>query len=135
MRLAWLNFANLFYYLAYFCYYLWIPLHFLILFISLTILFQLIFIFIYSTFSKKFSINLMIKMRIDLKCRNQECIFAFIVCWSLSLSPQAFFESASTLDRRELIGRICWDWLGWSCAILKKNARTQALKYTYLLVK
>ena len=43
---------KLFYYLAYFCYYSWGPLHFLVLFISLAVLFQLTFIFIYSTFSK-----------------------------------------------------------------------------------
>ena len=46
-------FANIFYYSAYFLYYLWVSLHFLILFMSLTILFQLIFTFIYNTFSKK----------------------------------------------------------------------------------
>ena len=34
-----INFVNLFYYLAYFCYYLWISLYFLILFIDPTILF------------------------------------------------------------------------------------------------
>ena len=46
-------FANIFYYSAYFLYYLWVSLHFLILFMSPTILFQLIFTFIYNTFSKK----------------------------------------------------------------------------------
>ena len=45
-----LFFTNLFYYLSYFCYYLWVPLHFLVLFIGLTVLFQLTFTFIYSTF-------------------------------------------------------------------------------------
>ena len=50
-------FANLFYCLAYFCYYLWVLLHFLVLFMGFTLLFQLLFIFIYSTFSKKFSIS------------------------------------------------------------------------------
>ena len=47
-------FANLFYYSAYFSYYLWVSLHFLVLFIGLTVLFQLTFIFMYNTFSKKF---------------------------------------------------------------------------------
>ena len=51
-----LFFTNLFYYSAYFCYYSWDPLHFLVLFMGLTVLFQLIVIFIYSTFNKKFSI-------------------------------------------------------------------------------
>ena len=46
-------FANLFYYSTYFCYYLWVSLHFLVLFIGSTILFQITFTFIYSTFSKK----------------------------------------------------------------------------------
>ena len=55
--LAWLNFASLFYYLAYFCYYSWVPLHFLVLFMGHTILFQLTFTFIYSTFSKKFLVS------------------------------------------------------------------------------
>ena len=50
------NFTNLFYYLTYFCYYLWVLLHFLILFIGPIVLFQLTFTFIYDTFSKKFSI-------------------------------------------------------------------------------
>ena len=54
--LAWIIFVNLFYYFAYFCYYLWAPLHFLVLFMGPTVLFQLIFNFIYNTFSKKFSI-------------------------------------------------------------------------------
>ena len=43
-------FANLFYYSAYFYYYLWVPLHFLVLFIGLTVPFQLT--FIYGNFSK-----------------------------------------------------------------------------------
>ena len=55
--LAKIIFANLFYYSAFFCYYSWAPLHFLILFMSLIILFQLTFTFIYSTFSKKFSLS------------------------------------------------------------------------------
>ena len=55
--LASLFFANLFYYLAYFCYYSWVPLQFFVLFINPTILFQLTFTFIYSTFSKKFSVS------------------------------------------------------------------------------
>ena len=50
-------FANLFYYSAYFYYYLWVLLHFLILFMGLTILFQLTFTFIYNTFNKKFSVS------------------------------------------------------------------------------
>ena len=53
VRLTKIIFANLFYYSTYFCYYLWVLLHFLVLFMSLTILFQLTFTFIYSTFSKK----------------------------------------------------------------------------------
>ena len=52
-----INFASLFYYSAYFCYYLWAPLHFLVLFMGLTIQFQLIFTFIYNTFNKKFSVS------------------------------------------------------------------------------
>jgi len=55
--LAKIIFANLFYYSTYFCYFLWVLLHFLVLLIDLTILFQLIFIFIYSTFSKKISVS------------------------------------------------------------------------------
>ena len=42
---------------TYFCYYLWVLLHFLVLFIGSTVLFQLTFTFIYSTFSKKFSVS------------------------------------------------------------------------------
>ena len=45
---------KLFYYSAYFCYYSWDPLHFLVLFMGLTVLFQLNFTFIYSIFSNKF---------------------------------------------------------------------------------
>jgi len=52
-----INFANLFYYSTYFCYYSWAPLHFLVLFMSHTVLFQLTFTFIYSTFSKKFLVS------------------------------------------------------------------------------
>ena len=53
-----LFFVNLFSYSAYFCYYLWVSLHFLVLFINFIILFQLIFTFIYRTFSQKvFSFN------------------------------------------------------------------------------
>ena len=56
--LASLFFVNLFYYSAYFCYYLWVSLHFLVLFMSFIIPFQLIFTFIYRTFSQKvFSFN------------------------------------------------------------------------------
>ena len=50
-------FANLFYYLAYFWYNPWDPLHFLVLFTSPIVLFQLIFTFIYSIFNKKFSVS------------------------------------------------------------------------------
>ena len=57
LNLAWIIFANLFYYLAYFCYYLWVSLLFVILFIGPTILFLLTFSFNYSTFSKKFSVS------------------------------------------------------------------------------
>ena len=56
VSLAKIIFANLFYYSAYLCYYLWAPLHFSVLFMGLTVLFQLTFTFIYSTFSKKFSV-------------------------------------------------------------------------------
>ena len=45
--LVWMKFVNLFYYSAYFCYYSWVPLHFLVLFMSHTVLFQLTFTFIY----------------------------------------------------------------------------------------
>ena len=51
------HFFFFFYYSAYFCYYSWVPLHFLVLFIGPIVLFQLPFNFIYSTFSKKFSIS------------------------------------------------------------------------------
>ena len=59
VRLAKIIFANLFYYSAYFFYYLWVPLHFLVPFMGLTILFQaqLTFTFIYSIFSKKISVS------------------------------------------------------------------------------
>ena len=57
VRLAKIIFANLFYYLTYFCYYSYISLYFLVLFISFTVLFQLTFTFIYSTFNKKISIS------------------------------------------------------------------------------
>ena len=53
VRLDSLFFASLFYYLAYFCYYSWTPLHFFVLFMGLIVLFQLTFTFIYGTFSKK----------------------------------------------------------------------------------
>ena len=53
VRLVWMKFAGLFYYSTYFCYYLWVSLHFLALFMDLTVLFQLTFTFIYSTFIKK----------------------------------------------------------------------------------
>ena len=58
-----LFFASLFYYSAYFCYYSWVSLYFLVLFMGSTVLFQLIFTFIYSTihephctFNKIFSV-------------------------------------------------------------------------------
>ena len=57
VRLAKTIFVNLFYYSAYFCYYSWVPLHFLVLFMDLTILFELTFTFIYSIFNKKFSVS------------------------------------------------------------------------------
>ena len=57
LHLRQLILASLFYYLAYFCYYLWVSLHFLVLFMGFTILFQLTCNFIYSIFSKKFSIS------------------------------------------------------------------------------
>ena len=57
VRLALIIFARLFYYSAYFYYYSWVSLHFLVLFMGLTVLFQLTFTFIYSTFSKKFSVS------------------------------------------------------------------------------
>ena len=53
----WLKKSAFFYYLAYFCNYSQVLLHFLVLFMSSTVLFQLPFSFIYSTFSKKFSIS------------------------------------------------------------------------------
>ena len=52
-----INFASFFYYSAYFCYYSWAPLYFLILFMGPIILFQLTFAFIYNTFNKKFSVS------------------------------------------------------------------------------
>ena len=55
--LDWDGKLKLFYYLAYFCYYLRVSLHFLVLFIDPTVLFQQIFTFIYSTFSNKFSVS------------------------------------------------------------------------------
>ena len=42
--------------LAYFCYYSWVILYFLVLFMGLTVLFHLTFTLMYNTFSKKFSI-------------------------------------------------------------------------------
>ena len=55
--LAWLNFVSWFYYSAYFCYYSWVSLLFLVLFMGATVLFQLTFTFIYNTFSKKFLVS------------------------------------------------------------------------------
>ena len=49
--------ASIFYQLAYFCYYSWVLLHFLILFMNSIVLFQLTCSFIYSTLIKKFSIS------------------------------------------------------------------------------
>ena len=59
VHLAKFIFANLFFYSSYFCYYLWILLHFLILFIGLTILFQLTFnlFTVFSTKSFQFQQN------------------------------------------------------------------------------
>ena len=54
VRLVPLIFVKLFYYSAYFCYYSWVLLYFLVLFMSSIVSFQLAFTFIYSTFSKKF---------------------------------------------------------------------------------
>ena len=49
-----------------FFYYLWAPLHFLVLFMDPTVLFQLTFTFIYSTFNKKFlSFNKISESQID----------------------------------------------------------------------
>ena len=48
--------ASLFYYSAYFCYYSWALLHFLVLVMDPIVLFQLTFTFFYSIFSKKFSV-------------------------------------------------------------------------------
>ena len=55
--LAWIIFTNLFYYLTYIFYYLWVSLHFLVLFMGATVSFHLTFTFIYSTFSKKFLVS------------------------------------------------------------------------------
>ena len=49
-----INKLNKFYYSAYFCYYSWAPLHFLLLFMGPIVLFQLTFTFIYSTSAKSF---------------------------------------------------------------------------------
>ena len=48
---------KLFHYSAYFYYYLWASLHFLLLFMGSAILFQLTFTFIYSTFNNKFLVS------------------------------------------------------------------------------
>jgi len=47
----------LFFYLIYFCYYLWVLLHFLVLFMGPIILFKITFRFIYRTFSKNILIS------------------------------------------------------------------------------
>ena len=57
MRLGSNEKLKLFHQSAYFCYYSWAPLHFLVLFIGPIVLFQLTFTFIYSTFSNKFSVS------------------------------------------------------------------------------
>jgi len=57
MRLAKIIFTGLFYYLVYFCYCLWVSLHFSVLFMGLTVQFQLTFTFIYNIFSKKFLVS------------------------------------------------------------------------------
>ena len=67
-----INFTNLFYYLVYFCYYLWVLLHFLVLFIGLIVLFQLTFTFIYNTFSLLLLINLWYA--------SEFIVFFFIIC-------------------------------------------------------
>ena len=82
-----INFANLFYYSAYFCYYSWTPLHFLVLFMGLTVLFQLTFTFIYSIFNKKiFSFNKINGSQTDPKCWfGKKLFFQFILLFSLFL--------------------------------------------------
>ena len=95
VRLAWIIFSNLFYYSAYFCYYPWVTLHFLVLFIGPTILFQLIFTFIYSTFSKKF---LVLAIKTDSKCvfgKNYFCqlILLFSLFLLLCMSLTVFFDT------------------------------------------
>ena len=57
VRLGWVEIFSLFAILAYFCYYLWVPLHVLILFMSPIVLFSLFFNLFFYTFSKKFSIS------------------------------------------------------------------------------
>ena len=59
VRLAKLIFVNLFYYSAYFCYYLWVLLHFLVLIMSFTILFsQLLHLsIVFSVKSFQFQLN------------------------------------------------------------------------------
>ena len=52
-----LYWAVFFFHLIYFCCYLWVLLHFLVLFMSPTVLFKITFKFIYRTFSKKISIS------------------------------------------------------------------------------
>ena len=57
VRLDWDYKSKLFHYSTYFCYYLWVSLHFLALFMGPTILLQLTFTFIYSIFSNNFSVS------------------------------------------------------------------------------
>ena len=78
-------FINLFYYLVYFCYYLWVSLHFLVLFIGHTILFQLTFTFIYNIFSKKFSI---LAKQVDSKQILN--IFIILIKWKYNMKNVIF---------------------------------------------
>ena len=72
--------ASLFYYLAYFCYYLWTSLHFLVLFMSPTVLFQLTFTFIYSTFSKKLWVDpkQTLNIFLNVNFEKNECPWSFM---------------------------------------------------------
>ena len=95
IHLAWIIFSNLFYYSAYFCYYSWVTLHFLVLFIDPTILFQLTFTFIYSTFNKKI---LVLAKLTDSKCvfsKNYFCqlILLFSLFLLLFMSLTALFDT------------------------------------------
>ena len=92
-RLAKIIFANLFYYSAYFSYYSWVSLHFLVLFMSLIVLFQLIFTFIYSTFNKKvFNFSKINGFQIDPKCEFYLVFLSFFFQWVMER-----FAAASVL--------------------------------------